>query len=110
MIFVTIFSVLAARTLNLTLALALTGTLTGTEGSKVVEGRMWASFAWIITFAVPNRCVMRPTNDAKQAWRETVALFLIMVSCSVFFVGVFGFVPLLLCKEDTIFSIQDVWL
>ena len=32
------------------------------------------------------------------------------VSCSVFFVGVFGFVPLLLCKEDTIFSMQDIWL
>jgi len=80
------------------------------EGSKVVEGRLWASFAWIITFPIPNKCVMRPTKDAKQAWREKVALFLIMVSCSVFFVGVFGFVPLLLCKEDTIFSIQDVWL
>ncbi len=80
------------------------------EGGKVVAGRIWASFAWIITFPIPNRCVMRPTKDAKQAWREKVALFVIMVSCSVFFVGVFGFVPLLLCKEDTIFSMQDVWL
>jgi len=53
---------------------------------------------------------MRPTKDAKQAWREKVALFVLMVSCSVFFVGVFGFVPLLLCKEDTIFSMQDIWL
>jgi chitin synthase len=53
---------------------------------------------------------MRPTKDAKQAWREKVALFLIMVSCSVFFVGVFGFVPLLLCKEDTVFAMQDIWL
>jgi chitin synthase len=33
-----------------------------------------------------------------------------MVSCSVFFVGVFGFVPLLLCNEETVYSIQDVWL
>jgi len=33
-----------------------------------------------------------------------------MVSCSVFFVGVFGFVPLLLCKEDTVFSLKDIWL
>ena len=80
------------------------------EGSKVVAGRMWASFAWIITFPIPNKCIMRPTKDAKQAWREKVALFVMMVSCSVFFVGVFGFVPLLLCKEDTIFSMQDVWL
>jgi hypothetical protein len=80
------------------------------EGSKVVEGRIWASFAWIITFMIPNKCIMRPTKDAKQAWREKVALFLIMVSCSVFFVGVFGFVPLLLCEEDLIFSIEDIWL
>jgi len=80
------------------------------EGSKVVAGRIWASFAWIITFPIPNKCVMRPTKDAKQAWREKVALFVIMVSCSVFFVGVFGFVPLLICHEDTIFSLQDIWL
>jgi chitin synthase len=80
------------------------------EGSKVVAGRIWASFAWIITFPIPNKCVMRPTKDAKQAWREKVALFVIMVSCSVFFVGVFGFVPLLICYEDTIFSLQDIWL
>jgi len=78
--------------------------------NKAVEGRLWASFAWIITFMIPNKCIMRPTKDAKQAWREKVALFVIMVSCSVFFVGVFGFVPLLLCKEDTIFSMQDIWL
>lgn len=79
-------------------------------GNKAMEGRLWASFAWMITFMVPNKCIMRPTKDAKQAWREKVALFVIMVSCSVFFVGVFGFVPLLLCKEDTIFSMQDIWL
>ena len=78
--------------------------------TAAVEGRMWASFAWIVTFMIPNKCIMRPTKDAKQAWREKVALFVIMVSCSVFFVGVFGFVPLLLCKEDTIFSLQDIWL
>jgi chitin synthase len=53
---------------------------------------------------------MRPTKDAKQAWREKVALFLIMVSCSVFFVGVFGFVPLLLCNEEVVYSLQDIWL
>ena len=74
------------------------------------EGRVWASFAWMITFFIPNKCIMRPTKDAKQAWREKVALFVIMVSCSVFFVGVFGFVPLLLCKEDSIFSMSDIWL
>ena len=77
--------------------------------SKVVEGRMWASFAWFLTFPIPNKCIMRPTKDAKQAWREKVALFLIMVSCSVFFVGVFGFVPLLLCNEEVVFGIQDIW-
>eukprot|EP00956_Cyclotella_meneghiniana_P008092 scaffold10780_cov78-Cyclotella_meneghiniana.AAC.1 len=78
--------------------------------STEAEGRIWASFAWFVTFPIPNACIMRPTKDAKQAWREKVALFLIMVSCSVFFVGVFGFVPLLLCSEETVYSIQDVWL
>ena len=74
------------------------------------SGRMWASLAWFCTFMIPNKCIRQPTKDAKQAWREKVCLFLIMVSCSVFFVGVFGFVPLLLCKEDTVFSLKDVWL
>lgn len=78
--------------------------------AAATEGRLWASFAWIVTFMIPNKCIMRPTKDAKQAWREKVALFVIMVSCSVFFVGVFGFVPLLLCKEDKIFSLSDIWL
>ncbi|KAL3791133.1 hypothetical protein HJC23_000553 [Cyclotella cryptica] len=82
----------------------------GERKSQAVEGRMWASFAWFVTFPIPNKCIMRPTKDAKQAWREKVALFLIMVSCSVFFVGVFGFVPLLLCKEDTVFAMSDIWL
>ena len=80
------------------------------SASAATEGRLWSSFAWMLTFPIPNKCIMRPTKDAKQAWREKVALFLIMISCSVFFVGVFGFVPLLLCKEDTIFSMQDIWL
>eukprot|EP00984_Skeletonema_dohrnii_P018612 scaffold8722_cov105-Skeletonema_dohrnii-CCMP3373.AAC.2 len=80
------------------------------SAGSATEGRMWSSFAWLLTFPIPNKCIMRPTKDAKQAWREKVALFLIMVFCSVFFVGVFGFVPLLLCKEDTIFSMQDIWL
>jgi chitin synthase len=80
------------------------------SASAATEGRLWSSFAWMVTFPIPNKCIMRPTKDAKQAWREKVALFLIMISCSVFFVGVFGFVPLLLCKEDTIFSMQDIWL
>ncbi|KAL7553796.1 hypothetical protein ACHAWF_017148 [Thalassiosira exigua] len=80
------------------------------NANAAVEGRLWASFAWIVTFMIPNKCIARPTKDAKQAWREKVALFVLMVSCSVFFVGVFGFVPLLLCKEDTVFSMQDIWL
>jgi len=83
--------------------------ITRREGAAT-EGRIWASFAWMITFFIPNKCIMRNTKDAKQAWREKVALFVIMVSCSVFFVGVFGFVPLLLCKEDSIFSMSDIWL
>ncbi|KAL7552851.1 hypothetical protein ACHAWF_016096 [Thalassiosira exigua] len=79
------------------------------EGSTGVPGRLWASFAWIITFLIPNKCIMRPTLDSKQAWREKVALFVIMISSSVFFVGVFGFLPLVLCGEDTMYTIKDVW-
>ena len=51
------------------------------SSTAAVEGRLWASFAWIVTFMIPNKCIMRPTKDAKQAWREKVALFVLMVSC-----------------------------
>ena len=50
------------------------------SSTAAVEGRLWASFAWIVTFMIPNKCIMRPTKDAKQAWREKVALFVLMVS------------------------------
>ena len=51
------------------------------EGSKVVSGRIWASCAWIITFPIPNKCVMRPMKDAKQAWCERVTLFSLIWFC-----------------------------
>ena len=69
-----------------------------------------STFVTTSTFFIPNKCIRRPTNDAKQAWREKVCLFVIMVTCSVGLVGVFGFVPLLLCEENTVFSLQDIWL
>ena len=40
--------------------------------------------AWIIVFHIPNWCMMQSTEDAKQASREKVALFVIIVSCVVF--------------------------
>lgn len=80
------------------------------DGSKAIDERLWASFAWILTFPIVNRCIPRPTKAAKQAWREKVALFFVMLASSVFCVGVLGFVPLLLCKEDIIFSERDIWL
>ena len=63
---------------------------------------------WIVMFFISNKCVARPTKDAKQAWRGKVALF-VTVSCSIF-AGVFGIVSRLLCKDDAVFSMTDVWL
>lgn len=78
------------------------------EKKNTAARRWWQSFAKICTFLVPNCCI--PGNkDAKQAWREKVAIFFIMIFVSAIFVGGFGFAPLLICEEETIYTWEDIW-
>ena len=74
---------------------------------------LWWFFSHFCTLFVPNFflcCVgrniksRREKNEAKQAWREKVAIFVIMLLCSAAFIGVSGVVPMFLCRETEVFT------
>ncbi len=70
--------------------------------------RWWQSFSKFCTFLVPDCCISGNV-DAKQAWREKVAIFYIMIFVSAVFVGGFGLAPIIICKEETIYTWEDIW-
>ncbi|KAL7524440.1 hypothetical protein ACHAWF_000953, partial [Thalassiosira exigua] len=47
--------------------------------------------------------------EAKQAWQEKVAICFCIFLVSVFFVGAFKFLPVLLCQERTVYTLDNVW-
>lgn len=49
-------------------------------------------------------------REAKQAWREKVAIFVVMLFCSACFIGISGVVPMFLCRETTVFVSVGVFL
>eukprot|EP00957_Ditylum_brightwellii_P067629 5133427-Ditylum_brightwellii.AAC.1 len=63
---------------------------------ETLASACWRSFAHVCTFLVHDTCIMCHGQEAKQAWREKVAIFMIMILSSIIFVGVGGFVPILL--------------
>lgn len=75
---------------------------------NLLSRRWWRSFARICTFLVPD-CLISGNSEAKQAWREKVAIFFVMIFTSAFFVGGFGFAPLIICEEETIYTWEDIW-
>jgi hypothetical protein len=75
--------------------------------------RVWWFFSRLCTFFIPNIllcCIGRSAgtkvakNEAKQAWREKVAIFVIMMLSSLAFIGVSGVVPMFLCRETEVFT------
>ena len=49
-------------------------------------------------------------TEAKQAWREKVAIFVIMMLSSAAFIGVSGVVPMFLCRETEVFTMVSLLL
>jgi chitin synthase len=68
----------------------------------------WYNFSRCITFPVPDAFIKKDDADAKQAWREKVAICFVVFLASVFFVGIFGFIPVLLCQERTVYTLEAV--
>ena len=60
-------------------------------------------------FFVPNFLICKSGPAAKQAWREKIALCIVVFWVSAFFVGLFGFIPLFFCTETDTYTFQDIW-
>ncbi len=75
--------------------------------------KMWWFFSRFCTFFVPDIllcCIGRKAGskvakkEAKQAWREKVGIFVIMMLSSAAFIGISGVVPMFLCRETEVFT------
>jgi len=80
--------------------------------------KMWWFFSRLCTFFLPdvflffigrNNEDSNAKTEAKQAWREKVAMFVIMLLSSGVFIGVSGVVPMLFCMETKVFSLVRYW-
>mmetsp|Transcript_24039 Transcript_24039/g.47974 ORF Transcript_24039/g.47974 Transcript_24039/m.47974 type:complete len:1182 (-) Transcript_24039:184-3729(-) len=71
---------------------------------------LWRAFSRLCTFLIPDMCLFcgGKTSEQKQAWREKVAIFYIMLFSSAAFIGVSGVIPLFLCRETTQFTMDEI--
>ena len=51
-----------------------------------------------------KKAVRATRREAKQAWREKVTIFMLMMFCCACFIGISGVIPMFLCRETTIFT------
>ena len=68
----------------------------------------WYNFSRCVTICFPDACIKKDDAEAKQAWREKVAICFCVFLASAFFVGIFGFVPVMLCRERTVYTLTNV--
>ena len=47
-------------------------------------------------------------KEAKQAWREKVAIFIIMMLCCGAFIAISGVIPMFVCRETRIFTMDEI--
>ena len=78
------------------------------EKKATCSSRFWSSFSRTCTFFIPDCLIRREGAAAKQAWREKIAICVVATAVSGLCVGGFGFLPLFLCKEDRLFTWQDI--
>jgi chitin synthase len=60
----------------------------------------WGPFTRFCTLLVPDCFICKKGKVAKQAWREKVTIFLIMILSNVFFLVVFSAIPLFFCNKS----------
>jgi len=78
------------------------------ETDKNKRAMWWYNFSRCVTLPVPDGCIRKDDAEAKQAWREKVAICFVVFIASSFFVGIFGFIPVFLCRERTVYTHQNV--
>eukprot|EP00804_Cyclotella_cryptica_P015382 CCRYP_008017-RB/>CCRYP_008017-RB protein AED:0.04 eAED:0.04 QI:86/1/1/1/0.66/0.42/7/1768/830 len=81
---------------------------------QTCTGVLWLLFCYIVTLFIPNFllcCIGRKEaetakSEAKQAWREKIGLCVIMLVFCLGFIGISGVIPVLLCSEARVLSIE----
>mmetsp|Transcript_1880 Transcript_1880/g.3838 ORF Transcript_1880/g.3838 Transcript_1880/m.3838 type:complete len:725 (+) Transcript_1880:326-2500(+) len=78
-------------------------------GARCISSIWWA-FTRLITLYVPDAYFEwrgESDKDARQAWREKVAIFVVMILFSAVFVGVGGLLPLIACDDTEVFEYPE---
>jgi chitin synthase len=78
------------------------------ETNENKRAMWWYNFSRCITCCVPDAFIRKEDAEARQAWREKVAICFCVFLASLFFVGIFGFVPVMLCQERLVFTLPNV--
>lgn len=63
--------------------------------------RCWPGFSFFCTCLIPSCLICKDGKAAKQAWREKVTIFEIMLVFDLIFLVIFGAIPLYFCREVT---------
>ena len=63
--------------------------------------RCWPGFSFFCTCLIPSCLICKDGKAAKQAWREKVTIFEIMLLFDLIFLVIFGAIPLYFCREVT---------
>jgi len=70
--------------------------------------RLWKSLAVGMTCIIPDKIIPREKPSAKLAWREKVAICLIVFFISAAIVGGIGFLPIFLCRSSDQFTQREI--
>ncbi|KAF8643335.1 hypothetical protein AX16_009064 [Volvariella volvacea WC 439] len=95
---------------------ALAGEIQEGETTEVLKEsaarRRWVALCWMLTFWVPTPCLTwvgrMKRMDVRQAWREKLALNMIiwfMCACAVFVIAVLG---VLICPTEHVFNTSEL--
>jgi len=78
------------------------------ETNENKRAMWWYNFSRCITCCVPDAFIKNEDEEARQAWREKVAICFCVFLTSAFFVGIFGFIPVVLCQERLVYTLVNV--
>ncbi|ESK87178.1 chitin synthase [Moniliophthora roreri MCA 2997] len=101
---------------GLTKEAALAGEIQEGETTEIVKEssarRRWVALCWALTFWLPNPCLTyigrMKRMDVRQAWREKLALNIMiwfLCACSIFVIAVLG---LLICPTQHVYSTTEL--
>lgn len=77
------------------------------EEDSSCSARCWGPFTLLCTLLIPDCLICMNGKAAKQAWREKITIFEIVVLFNLSFLFLFGIIPLYFCREKTPLSQYD---